>query len=331
MFLKLLPFQGDLVICYIPRVLPWARSFCPFRACGCIRLFFYCIIDESDDFILLVGMIPVDFSISLKPGELLAHVFTAMRLYLADGFILIYLAIEIGKQLLVAHGSQGGETLVRIYAAGFRLQTILHHQQHTLVDAVVQFGTVAVQTYLDDTERTLLLFGYTERSVGLAGLVTDFQGMHHAAWILLIYYRPMLRVHLVEFFYQRFQAFLFQALFHPGADVIPHGRNIVDTLAYGIDIHHAAACKQRHIVILEDFFFQKIHHIGLVLGCAVIIFDVVVAYEIMLDPLLLFGSRRCGSDREFGEDLAGVGIDNRDREMLCQRKTELGLTNTCRT
>ena len=160
-------------------------------------------------------MEPLDSGIPLKPGELLAHVFTAMRLYLADGFFLVYLAIEIGKHFLVAHGSQGGETLVWIYAAGFCLQTILHHHQHTLVDAVVQFGTVAVQTYLDDAERALLLLGYTERSVGLASLVTDFQGMHHAAWILLIYYRPMLRVHLVEFFYQSLQTFVFQALFHP--------------------------------------------------------------------------------------------------------------------
>ena len=86
---------------------------------GDLRL--YLFIDKSDDFILLVGMIPVDFSISLKPGELLAHVFTAMRLYLADGFFLIYLSIEIGKHLLVAHGSQGGETLVWIYASGFCL------------------------------------------------------------------------------------------------------------------------------------------------------------------------------------------------------------------
>ena len=31
---KLLPFQGARLIALIPRVLPWARSFCPFRACG---------------------------------------------------------------------------------------------------------------------------------------------------------------------------------------------------------------------------------------------------------------------------------------------------------
>ena len=32
-FLKLLPLQGALLIAIIPRALPWARSFCPFRAC----------------------------------------------------------------------------------------------------------------------------------------------------------------------------------------------------------------------------------------------------------------------------------------------------------
>ena len=31
--LKLLPLQGALHIGIIPRALPWAKSFCPFRAC----------------------------------------------------------------------------------------------------------------------------------------------------------------------------------------------------------------------------------------------------------------------------------------------------------
>ena len=33
--LKLLPLQGALLIAFIPRALPWAKSFCPFRACCC--------------------------------------------------------------------------------------------------------------------------------------------------------------------------------------------------------------------------------------------------------------------------------------------------------
>uniref|UniRef100_UPI00402606B1 hypothetical protein n=1 Tax=Prevotella sp. TaxID=59823 RepID=UPI00402606B1 len=31
--LKLLPLQGALMNAFIPRALPWAKSFCPFRAC----------------------------------------------------------------------------------------------------------------------------------------------------------------------------------------------------------------------------------------------------------------------------------------------------------
>ena len=32
-FKRLLPLQGARLIALIPRVLPWARCFCPFRAC----------------------------------------------------------------------------------------------------------------------------------------------------------------------------------------------------------------------------------------------------------------------------------------------------------
>ena len=32
--MKLLPLQGAKLTALIPRVLPWARSFCPFRACS---------------------------------------------------------------------------------------------------------------------------------------------------------------------------------------------------------------------------------------------------------------------------------------------------------
>ncbi len=32
-FIKLLPLQGALLTVTIPRALPWAKSFCPFRAC----------------------------------------------------------------------------------------------------------------------------------------------------------------------------------------------------------------------------------------------------------------------------------------------------------
>ena len=31
---KLLPLQGALLIAIIPRAMPWAKSFCPYRACS---------------------------------------------------------------------------------------------------------------------------------------------------------------------------------------------------------------------------------------------------------------------------------------------------------
>ena len=37
-FVKLLPLQGVLLIAFIPRALPWAKSFCPFRACCLLEL-----------------------------------------------------------------------------------------------------------------------------------------------------------------------------------------------------------------------------------------------------------------------------------------------------
>ena len=33
-FIKLLPLQGALLTVTIPRAMPWAKSFCPFRACS---------------------------------------------------------------------------------------------------------------------------------------------------------------------------------------------------------------------------------------------------------------------------------------------------------
>ena len=41
-FKRLLPLQGARRIALIPRVLPWARCFCPFRACGARYLKYRC-------------------------------------------------------------------------------------------------------------------------------------------------------------------------------------------------------------------------------------------------------------------------------------------------
>ncbi len=66
----------------------------------------------------------------------------------------------------------------------------------------------------------------------------------------------MFGVHLLQFCYERFQSFVFQALLHPDSDVVRNGRNVVYALAYGIYVHHAAARKQSSIMLPEQVILQ---------------------------------------------------------------------------
>ena len=46
----------------------------------------------------------MDSIIFLEPCELLAHILSSVGLYLSDGFFFGDAAVEVGKQLLIAHG-----------------------------------------------------------------------------------------------------------------------------------------------------------------------------------------------------------------------------------
>ena len=46
--MKLLPLQGALLIAFIPRAQPWAKSFCPFRACCSLELLTFTYPATSD-------------------------------------------------------------------------------------------------------------------------------------------------------------------------------------------------------------------------------------------------------------------------------------------
>ena len=71
-FVKLLPLQGDLLIAFIPRALPWAKSFCPFRAFQPYRsinlkfVFVYLLaeIETNADALIVFG----DFADSTESG-----------------------------------------------------------------------------------------------------------------------------------------------------------------------------------------------------------------------------------------------------------------------
>ena len=57
--IKLLPLQGDRLAHIIPRAMPWARGFCPFRACGQnLRKFSY-LTNNDVNFIQIFGVIKI--------------------------------------------------------------------------------------------------------------------------------------------------------------------------------------------------------------------------------------------------------------------------------
>ena len=59
------------------------------------------------------------------------------------------------------------------HCSGFLLKAFVNHLQYSGVDALVEFLTWAVEPYLDDVERPLLLLMGAERGVGLAGSEAD--------------------------------------------------------------------------------------------------------------------------------------------------------------
>ena len=79
--------------------------------------------------------------------------------------------------------------------------------------------------------------------------------MNHATWILLVYYGPVFWVEVFQFLHQSVEPFIGKTCFHPFSDVIAYGGDVVDAIAYSINVHHASSCEQGYVVILEDILF----------------------------------------------------------------------------
>ena len=62
--------QGALLIGIIPRALPWAKSFCPFRAC-CCGLLDLLGVAASMGFLDLLGVAAMAFNYPIRPPVLL--------------------------------------------------------------------------------------------------------------------------------------------------------------------------------------------------------------------------------------------------------------------
>src|SRR3712207_3548136 len=101
-------------------------------------------------------MKPLDVRIFLKPGKLLAHVSSGVRLNLSDSFLKRNLMVKILEHFLKSNGIEGVEFFKRIYFLGFGFKALVYHIQHSLIDAGVKFFTLSVQSYLTYSEWTLL-------------------------------------------------------------------------------------------------------------------------------------------------------------------------------
>ena len=92
--LKLLPLQGALPIAIIPRALPWAKSFCPFRAC-CWRVSALYLFPSAGDrwfraccwraSALYLSLRPVTVGSGRAVGELLPFTFSLRLVTVGSG------------------------------------------------------------------------------------------------------------------------------------------------------------------------------------------------------------------------------------------------------
>ena len=119
---------------------------------------------------------------------------------------------------------------------------------HTLVDTREEFLPFAPETYLEDRERALLALFGQEGRIGTTGGVANLQCMHDPLGIACICCMVVVRVkhsqfvsHLVNLAIRETFA---KRLTHLDID----GRDIVNTIAYGIEIHHAAPREQKGLM-----------------------------------------------------------------------------------
>ena len=121
---------------------------------------------------------------------------------------------------------------------------------------------------------------------------------------------------------------MFIASLHLLTDVLTDGRDIVDAIAYGINIHHAAASQELYGGVLE-LFVEQLQHLLLIHGRIIIVVNTDGAHEIVLDSLQLVLCGCCRPDAQFPVDLPGVRIDDGNTEALCDMDAKFRLTDGC--
>lgn len=275
------------------------------------------------DFRLMVGVEPADFGIALKPSHLLAGVDTRILLDFLHGKVECPFAVEVLEQLLVSHSVERIVIFVRIDAAHFVQQSVGHHLIHPAVNTVVKFLPVTRQANLDNAERPGLRLPGAEGGVGLAGHITDFEGMDDALGILQVDNAVVFGVEQAQLGTQAVEALRLVLTQHQGARFGIDRGDVVNTLAHGVDVHHGTTREQHHLVLRPEGV-EQLQYIGFVLGGAIIVGQLQRAHKVMLHPTQLFGCGRCCAYLEVGIELPRVGRDNAGAEPFSQSQAQFG-------
>ena len=93
--------------------------------------------------------------------------------------------------------------------------------------------------------------------------------------------------------------------------VVAYGWDVVDAVAYGVDVHHAASRHECHgIVAAVEHLLQQLHDVLLVHGGIVVLVEVERAYEVVPHPGHLFGGWRRRAYGHASVNLPRVGVDD---------------------
>src|SRR5574344_3126732 len=135
----------------------------------------------------------------------------------------------------------------------------------------------------------MLALTHTIGREGVACLMAYRKGMHHTPSIVTIDNRIVFGIHQAQFLAQSLKTLVFKALLHPLPYIIGDGGDIVNAIAYCIDIHHAAACHEGDVVVATvKLLFEDMKHVLLEHRSVLIVAPMEIAYKVMLHSAQLF-------------------------------------------
>jgi len=193
-----------------------------------------------DDVAFLVGVEPLDVGVAFEPHHLFAGVGAGVLFDFFDGFVEGAQSVEELEEFFVADGVEGVESFVGVDAPDFLEEAFVHHCMDALVDALVEFFSVSVETDFDDMEGSGFLGVRAEEGIGFAGSTDDFDGVGDALVVLMVGFGEINGVADFEFGKERGEPFGFVEIVDLLSDIVGDGRH-GDTFANGVDIECRAA------------------------------------------------------------------------------------------